>query len=86
MSILSQEQVARDLQQTINMNHRGFLEELFPQINNIADNDNDVPVLPEVNIFFPDHKVKSAMESYLTKGGRGIEPAGKEMQTLKAYK
>ena len=79
MSILSQEQVARDLQETINMNHRGFLQELFPQVNNIAENNNDVPVLPEVNILFPDHKVKSAMESYLTKGG---PPGGGDLNQL----
>ena len=57
---------------------RGFLEELFPRVINYTETDIDVPVLPDVNVCFPDHKHKSAMESYLTKGQGGLEPAGKK--------
>ena len=32
--------------------------------------------LPDLSVFFPDHPIKAAMESYLTRG-QGLEPAGK---------
>ena len=40
------------------------------------EKDIDVRTLPELSVFFPDHPIKAAMESYLTRG-QGLEPAGK---------
>lgn len=40
------------------------------------EKDIDAQTLPELNVFFPDHPTKAAMESYLTRG-HGLESAGK---------
>ena len=40
------------------------------------EKDIDTRALPELSVFFPDHPIKAAMESYLTRG-QGLEPAGK---------
>ena len=39
------------------------------------EKDLDARTLPELNVFFPDHPIKAAMESYLTRG-QGLEPSG----------
>ena len=45
------------------------------------EKDIDVRTLPELSVFFPDHPIKAAMESYLTRG-QGLEPAGKIIVSL----
>ena len=43
------------------------------------EKDIDARTLPELSVFFPDHPIKAAMESYLTRG-QGLEPAGKSQR------